>query len=146
MGRPCCGGFRYRKAVEKLKGYVLCDIGSSACGGHSLYIRRNPYDELPARKGEDCNDDCAACIDVCASSRVLEAQMAAPKHFNDEELDGFAGLKSDDYNEEQVELFRNIFEELRPDEIIEWTESLRRRGIEIPSSLKDEVVMMINGN
>ena len=112
----------------------------------SLYIRRNPYDELPARKGEYCNDDCAACIDVCASSRVLEAQMAAPKHFNDEELDGFAGLKSDDYNEEQVELFRNIFEELHPDEIIEWTESLRRRGIEIPSSLKDEVVMMINGN
>lgn len=113
----------------------------------AVYIRRNPYDEIPVKKGgENCEDDCTTCMDVCASSKISAAQMAAQKYFDDEELDALAGIKGEDYSDEQTELFRNVLESLQPDEVVEWTESLRRREIELPVSLKDEVVMMINGN
>lgn len=112
----------------------------------TLYIRRNPYDELPARKGEDCGDDCTTCADLCAASRVLDTQTAAPRYFNDDELDAFAGTADDAYSEEQVETFRNVFETVAPGDVAAWVESLRRRGIEIPQALKDEVLMLLGSD
>jgi len=111
----------------------------------TVYIRRNPYDEIPVKKVDDnCTDDCATCLDICANAKILDAQMSATRYFDDSELDAFAGIAANDYDEEQTGIFRAIFETMNPQEVLEWTESLRRRGIELPSTLKDEVVMIIS--
>lgn len=108
----------------------------------ALYIRRNPYGELPERKGGKCAGGCGSC-GGCAG-RAAE-RREKPEYFDDEELDAFAGVKSGEYGEEQAALFRSVFEGLRPGEAAAWAESLRRRGIEIPSSLKGEAGLKAGG-
>lgn len=116
----------------------------------TLYIRRNPFDELPAReKPGECTQadgDCGTCVDLCAAQRVLKAETAAPADFGDDCLDAFAGTASDKYTDEQTALFAETLESLAPADVAAWMESLRRRGIALPASLRDEALMLLEEN
>lgn len=113
----------------------------------TLYIRRNPYDEVPRReKPGDCDEQCGTCADLCAASKVIKAEMApAAKRFSNDGLDSYAGVKADEYKDSEVADFSNVLESLKSDEVAQWVESLRRRNIEIPSALRDEVMMLLGG-
>lgn len=112
----------------------------------AIYIRRNPFDRIPQKeKPGDCNEQCGTCFDVCAASKVLEAETAADADFNDDELDELAGKSPEEYTDEQLEIFEEILEGLKPEEVALWLESLRRRRIELPPALRDEAMMLIDG-
>ncbi len=112
----------------------------------AVYIRRNPFDRIPQKeKPGDCNEQCGTCFDVCAASKVLEAETAADTDFNDDELDALAGKSPEEYTDEQLEIFEEILEGLKPEEVALWLESLRRRRIELPPALRDEAMMLIGG-
>ena len=112
----------------------------------AVYIRRNPFDRIPQKeKSGDCNEQCGTCFDVCAASKVLEAETAADADFNDDELDALAGKSPEEYTDEQLEIFEEILEGLKPEEVALWLESLRRRRIELPPAVRDEAMMLIGG-
>ncbi len=111
----------------------------------ALYIRRNPFDEIPVKKRpSDCDDQCVSCGDVCAAGEVLRAQMDQDiPDFDDEALNAFAGRSGSDYSPEEEEQFEETLESLRTSEVAAWMESLRRRNIALPASLRDEAMMLI---
>lgn len=113
----------------------------------AAYIRRNPFDQVPRReKPGDCDESCLTCMDdTCAAGKVLQAEMSPAGDFGDDELDAFAGSEADGYSSEQVELFAEVLEGLKPSEVAPWMESLRRRGIALPSALRDEAMMLVEG-
>ncbi len=111
----------------------------------AVYIRRNPFDEIPQKeKPGDCNEQCGTCFDICAASKILQAEVAESVDFDDSELDAWAGTKAGEYSDSQIEVFAGILESLTSDEAGRWMESLRRRNIELPSALRDEAIMIIN--
>jgi len=92
---------------------------------------------------QECVADCAL-RSVCPSEEMLRNERAAENvYYEDEELDAFAGRAADSYTPEEVEQWRDILYTLRPEEVVPWTHSLHRRGIAIPTALRDELLSLV---
>lgn len=99
-------------------------------------------DEPPA---ENCNA-CAADGTGCYAERMLRhAAQTAPQYFEDEELDRFAGTPADNYSTEQEAQFAEVLRTLRAEEVADWLHALTLRGIELPASLRDEAILLMQG-
>ena len=66
------------------------------------------------------------------------------EYYDDEELDAWKGIEPDSYTPEQIELFREIFYTLRPEDVPGWVRSLQLRQIAVPESLRDEILLVVN--
>lgn len=64
-------------------------------------------------------------------------------YFDDEELDRFKGKEQKEYTEEEIEEFRQVLYTMKPEEVDLWVHCLQTRGIEMPSAVKDEVLLML---
>jgi len=64
-------------------------------------------------------------------------------YYDDEELDAYTGRASDQYSEEETEEFRNVFYTMQEEDVPGWIKSLQQREINLPDSLKDEVLMVL---
>ena len=107
---------------------------------------------LVSRHGEDDKivevDNCATCNgtnDKCEQECMMEAAVKEIEYFDDEELDDFRERRSDNYTDEEAEIFREILYTMRPDEVKDWTRSLTLRQISLPDQVKDEVFVMMEG-
>lgn len=80
---------------------------------------------------------------VCEKQRIADAMNHRAQYFEDEELDRFSGRGSDSYSDDEIEEFRYVMYTMRQEEVLEWLESLKVRGIELPDELKDEACMMV---
>lgn len=90
--------------------------------------------------------DCGSCDgndERCEMECMMEAATQAIEYYEDEELDDFRGRTSDSYTEQEVEQFAEVLYTLRPEEVKGWNRSLMLRGINIPDSLKDELLLMM---
>ena len=81
--------------------------------------------------------------EVCEKESLLAAVSEEIEYYEDEELDRFRGTPSDAYTPDDVEEFRYVLETMREDEVAGWIRSLQLRGLELPDSLKDEVIMIV---
>ena len=107
---------------------------------------------LVSRHGEDDKiveaDNCATCNgtnDKCEQECMMEAAVKEIEYFDDEELDDFRERRSDNYTDEEAEIFREILYTMRPNEVKDWTRSLTLRQISLPDPVKDEVFVMMEG-
>ena len=73
----------------------------------------------------------------------MEASIKEIEYFDDEELDRYKGRASDNYTAEEVEEFSDVLYTMQPEEVAAWNRSLLLRGINLPDSLKDEVIAFI---
>lgn len=90
--------------------------------------------------------DCGSCDgndERCEMECMMEAATQAIEYYEDEELDDFRGRASDSYTEQEVERFAEVLYTLRSEEVKGWNRSLTLRGINIPDSLKDELLLMM---
>lgn len=87
---------------------------------------------------------CCGAHEVCEKELLLRASQKAVEYYDDEELDVFTGRPSDSYSEEEKELFSHILHTMWESDVAGWTRSLQVRGIELPDSLKDEVLLILN--
>lgn len=90
--------------------------------------------------------DCGGCDgsdERCEMECMMEAATQAIEYYEDEELDDFRGRASDSYTEQEVERFAEVLYTLRSEEVKGWSRSLTLRGINIPDSLKDELLLMM---
>lgn len=108
--------------------------------------------KLFSRKGDDepivmSASDCSTCDGVnakCEQVCQMEAATNPVEYFDDEELDTFKGRRSDAYDDDEVSLFAEVLETLRPEEVKPWNRSLILRGINMPDQLKDEFIALAN--
>lgn len=93
------------------------------------------------------NNSCATCSggEKCEQECMMEAATKPIEYYDDEELDSYAGRRSDAYTDDEAEQFREILYTMKPDEVAGWNRSLTLRGITPPDQMKDELLLMING-
>ena len=109
-----------------------------------LRSRKNePQDSAPeAPKVADCDADCCSTHEVCPSEMMLEGCNAEIVYFDDEELDAFKGRAADAYTPEEEEQFRDVLYTLLPADLLPWEQSMKKRGIILPSAIRNEFVML----
>ncbi len=98
--------------------------------------------ELPTiRQVQDM--ECCGQHEVCEKESLLAAVSKQVEYYNDEELDRFRGVRSDEYLPEEVEEFREVLYTMREEEVAGWIRSLQLRGVELPDEMKDEVFLIV---
>ena len=110
----------------------------------ALLGRLSKDDGKGIAKGPSC-DTCDGSDTRCEQVCMMEASVKPIEYFEDEELDSFAGRRSDDYTDEEAEQFEEVLTTLRPEEVAAWNRSLIRRGISVPDQIKDELLMLLEG-
>jgi len=70
-------------------------------------------------EGPSC-DTCDGTNTKCEQVCQMEAAVRPIEYFDDEELDSFAGRRSDGYSDEEAELFEEGLTTLRPEEVAAW--------------------------
>jgi len=65
-------------------------------------------------------------------------------YFDDEELDRFRGRDADSYTAAEEEEFREVLFTMFTREVTDWLQSLQLRGIELPTGVKDEAMMIVS--
>ena len=64
-------------------------------------------------------------------------------YFDDEELDRFKGKRQEEYTEEETEEFLQILYTMRAEEVDTWVHCLQKREIELPTAVKEEILMIL---
>ncbi|MDY5353048.1 MAG: phospholipase [Bacteroides pyogenes] len=104
-------------------------------------IEKGELDSMPEVKEVDT--ECCGQHETCEKDSLLAAVSKKIEYYDDEELDEFVGRFSDEYTEEEAELFRDVLYTMQEVEVAGWIRSLQLRGIEFPDALKDEVYLII---
>ncbi len=104
-------------------------------------IESGELDAAPALVEADT--ECCGQHEVCEKESLLAAVSKKIEYYDDEELDRFRGRASDEYNEEEVEEFREVMYTCKEDEVAGWSRSLQLRGVELPDELKDELFLIV---
>lgn len=94
----------------------------------------NVQDERP--------EGCCGQHSVCEKESLLAGISNQIEYYEDEELDSYRGLMPDEYTEAQIEQFRDVLYTLKPEEIGGWARSIQLREINLPSVVKDELIML----
>lgn len=106
---------------------------------------------IKAKKSEDQNldnnkkvaSDCCGAHEVCDVDKLFQNKEKIV-YFEDEELDAFKGIEESDYQDDQIEEFREVLYTLQPSEINAWLSSLELRKINLPTILKQEARQLIS--
>ncbi|MBR8706157.1 phospholipase [Bacteroides pyogenes] len=104
-------------------------------------IEKGELDSMPEVKEVDT--ECCGQHETCEKDSLLAAVSKKIEYYDDEELDEFVGRFSDEYTEEEAELFRDVLYTMQEVEVAGWIRCLQLRGIEFPDALKDEVYLII---
>ena len=107
-----------------------------------LTHHKDDNDEQPIVAGGDCSS-CNGTDDRCEQVCMMEAATRDIEYYDDEELDQYRGRPSDQYTDEETELFAEVLETLQPHEVKAWGRSLTLRGINMPNGIKDEFAVLI---
>ena len=79
---------------------------------------------------------------MCEKDSLLNTQNKF-EYYDDEELDQFAGMKSEEYSETDIEEFCKVFYTMRETDVVGWLKSLQLRNIELPEQLRDEALLIV---
>lgn len=104
-------------------------------------IAKGELESFPEVKEVD--GECCGQHAVCEKESLLAAVSKTIEYYDDEELDEYAGIPSDEYTEEQIEKFRDVFYTMQETDVAGWNRSLQLRGINLPDELKDEVFLVV---
>ena len=91
---------------------------------------------------DTCNGEDTRCEQEC----MMEAATREVEYYDDEELDRFKGRPADCYTDDEAELFREVLMTMPQSDAKGWNRSLILRGINVPDQIKDELLLMIDGD
>lgn len=119
--------------------FVLLAVGTWM----SNHYRKRAPEEKKEESRIEIPLDCCGAHEVCEVEEMLKHpdQVA---YFEDEELDRYQGISADQYNDRQIEEFRDVLYTLRGDEIRKWLLSIERRKIQLPAILRPEALQLIS--
>ncbi|MDE6071529.1 MAG: phospholipase [Muribaculaceae bacterium] len=109
--------------------------------------------EAPEEQGGTQGAETSSSTEVeegcCGLHLVCEKDSLSPmsgeiEYFDDEELDRFIGRSGMDYTPEETEEFRDVLMTLRPEDVSGWARSITARRLELPSEIRDELLLLVN--
>lgn len=118
----------------------LRDLRRGTAGEPTLPPMADP--PVPANAGDDDSPCCGMHI-TCERDSLLAHVSTEIEYFDDEELDRFAGREPSDYSDAEIEEFRDVLLTLLPDDIAPWTRSIQLRGIRLPDSVREELLLIV---
>ena len=110
------------------------------------------YRRLMVKEGGSCDEEVTAAeeeeTECCGMHAVCEKDLLSPvsdeyEYYDDEELDAYRGRGAESYTDEEVERFRDVLLTLRPDDVAGWSRSMQLRGIELPTEVREELLMIV---
>lgn len=85
--------------------------------------------------------------ECCGAHLVCEREWRETKpeivYYDDEELDVCARRNPETYTEQEVERFEYVIDTMRESDVPGWVHSLQQREIELPTVVRDRVIMML---
>lgn len=90
----------------------------------------------------DMDEECCGAHEVCDKDSLLNPD-AVVVYYDDEELDALKGSNPSNYTPEQEKQLADIFYTLRESDVAGWLRSLQLRGIQLPSELREEALMIV---
>ena len=106
--------------------------------------RRHHTSEQPEQQPEPQPDEqCCGMHITCQRDSLLAQVSEQIEYFDDEELDQFRGRPASHYSDTEIELFRDVLLTLQPDDIAPWARSIQLRGIELPTAVRDELLLIV---
>ncbi len=98
---------------------------------------------------EEISSESSEGEECCGLHLVCEKDSLSPMsdeilYYDDEELDRFIGRPADSYSEEETEEFRDVLMTLRPEDVPGWARSITQRRLELPSDVRDELLILVN--
>ena len=110
---------------------------------HRYDMKRNGGEE-PVVEEPERPEGCCGQHAVCEKESLLAFIDNEVVYYEDEELDAYIGKLPEDYTDEQIEQFRDVFYTLRQDEVAGWARSLNLRGILLPAIIQEELLMALS--
>lgn len=110
---------------------------------HRYDMKKSGGEEAPVVEPER-PEGCCGQHEVCEKESLLTGVSGKIEYYEDEELDAYRGMSSEDYTDEQIEQFRDVLYTLRPEEVAGWARSIQLRNITLPSIIKDELLMLVS--
>lgn len=120
---------------------AIIALGAVLAAWQWVFHRHEPEAPIVQAPGGDCSS-CSGIDPTCEQTCMMEAATKEIEYYDDEELDVFRGRPSDQYNDDEVELFSQVLYTLQPQEVKPWGRSLTLRGIQLPDQIKDEYINM----
>lgn len=109
----------------------------------SSRLKDNKNTEQKPEENKQVASDCCGAHEVCDVDELFKKKENIV-YFEDEELDSFAEVDENEYNDNQVEEFRDVLYTLKASEINAWLKSLELRKINLPAILKQEARQLIS--
>ena len=108
--------------------------------GQKLRARKGEIEEEP--EATEPMEECCGAHEICETD-LLNKMSEEIIYYEDEDLDAYKNYEENDYNDDQIDEFREVLYSLREKEIEGWLRSLDLRKIELPSVIKSELVFML---
>ena len=124
---------------------VLIIAAALVAVGFPLYLMHK-YEEkkaggkLPITPPEQ---KCCGLHITCEKDSLLSSVSERIEYYDDEELDAHSGKNPEDYTETEIEQFRDILLTMKTEDIAGWARSLQLRQIELPTEVREELLMIV---
>lgn len=92
------------------------------------------------KESPDSSAICCGLHTICEKTGRINDP---PVYYDDEELDRFARRPAEEYNEEEIEEFRDVMLTLLPQDLPGWIVSIEKRNINLPSALQPELELLL---
>ncbi len=100
--------------------------------------------DLPSETEKESEEECCGMHITCQRDSLSPVFDEEIVYFDDEELDVYRGRSPEEYDGAEIEQFRDVLLTLLPDDIAPWARSIQQRGINLPSEVKEELLMIVN--
>lgn len=105
------------------------------------------FRERKKKKGGDSTtkhipSDCCGEHLVCERESLLNTDNKII-YYDDEELDELKNIEPQEYTEEQIKLFEEVFYSLKDTDVAGWAKSLQLRNIYLPEDIREQALMII---
>lgn len=127
-------------------GAVLIILSALVIVGTILYLlhRRSLSREPETEQIEQVDSEgCCGMHITCEKDSLLASVSEEIVYYDDEELDEYKGRGANDYNNDEIEQFRDVLLTLLPQDIAGWGRSIQLRGIELPAIVREELLMIV---
>lgn len=89
-----------------------------------------------------CTDESCALHSMCPSEKILKSVNKEIVYYDDEELDSFKNKGENDYTNDEVEQWRDVLYTLKKNELLDWEQSVKKRGLVMPHAIHEEFIML----
>ena len=94
-------------------------------------------------KPQGCADETCGIRSICPSEQILAGECKQEiTYYDDEELDAFMGRDENGYTDQEVEQWRDVLYTLQPADLLGWGQSIKHRGLTMPSAIREEFLQL----